>query len=309
MSSSAEIFRQRIDQKGPLSTLYEKSVKESLVFPGDLADLEHFAIFGIRDRVFESSTLRTSSNPSKTKKTQNIFLPMPPQLQTSYGANYQNSEVGGAGAAFIKGGGAVFGAIGDVISSPSLESGGQKLVDIGSNIIDDVRAGGFSGAFDTLKQIGARIVAESDNSVVRGAFSTQNVATNPYQAVFFTSPNFRTHSFSYTLFAKNENESETIRRIIRELKKAMLPSITPNTLFFRYPKVFEISFRHDDHLFEIGTSVMTQFDVNYHGEGTPSYFDETKAPTNVQISMSFQEVNILTSEDVGGEFSEVGKRR
>lgn len=309
MASSAEIFRQKTDHRGPLSKLYEDSVIESLVFPGDLADLEHFAIFGIRERSFESSTLRTTSKPAKTKRSQNIFLPMPPQLQTSYGVNYQNSELGGAGAAFIKGGGEVFGAIGDAISAPTFAKGSKALINAGSSLIDDIRAGGFSGAFDALKEIGSRIVAESDNSAVRGAFSTRNVATNPYQAVFFTSPNFRTHSFSYTLFAKNENESETIRRIIRALKKAMLPSITENTLFFEYPKVFEITFRNDDHLFEIGTSVLTQFDVNYHGEGTPSYFDNTKAPTNVQISMSFQEVNILTSEDVGGEFSEVGKRR
>ena len=55
MASSAEIFRQRTDHRGPLSKLYEDSVIESLVFPGDLADLEHFAIFGIRERSFESS--------------------------------------------------------------------------------------------------------------------------------------------------------------------------------------------------------------------------------------------------------------
>ena len=301
MSASAKLFREQIDNRGPLSKLYEGSSEPSLVFPGDLADLEHFAVFGIRERSFTTDTLRTSSKPS-TKQSQNIFLPMPPQLQTSYGANYQNAELGGGGAATLSAGGAAFGLIGDAINAGNISGGVDKLVKAGSSFVDNIIEGGFSELGDKLLKLGARVVAESDNPVVRGALSTQNAAANPYQAVFFTSPNFRTHSFSYTLFAKNESETETIRQIIRAFKKAMLPSITDNTLFFRYPKVFEIVFRHDDHLFEIGTSVMTQFDVNYHGEGTPSYFDNTKAPTNVQITMSFQEVNILTSEDVGGEF-------
>ena len=308
MASSAQLFRQDIDAKGPLSALYKGSSEPSLVFPGDLADLEHFAIFGIRERAFTTDNLRTSSK-ANTKKFHNIFLPMPPQLQTSYGVNYQNAEIGGGGAAMLSAGGAVFGTIGEAINADSIGGGFSKLVEAGSAFIGKIAEGGLSGAGEVLKNATARAIAESDNPVIRGALSTQNVAANPYQAVFFTSPNFRTHSFAYTLFAKNESESETIRQIVRAFKKAMLPSITENTLFFRYPKVFEISFRHDDHLFEIGTSVMTQFDVNYHGEGTPAYFDNTKAPTNVQISMSFQEVNILTSEDVGGEFSQVGNRR
>ena len=89
----------------------------------------------------------------------------------------------------------------------------------------------------------------------------------------------------------------------------MLPSFGQNSFFFNYPKVFEIEFRHDEFLFEIGTSVLTSFDVNYHGDGTASYFENTKAPTNVQITMNFQELNILTSEDVGGEGRTTGTRK
>lgn len=296
-----------LDQRGPLSKLYTVATSDGLVFPGDLSELEHFAVFRVRERKFELSTLRTRSLPA-TSQSKNIFLPMPPQLQTSYGVTYNNSNIGGAGAAMLRSGGAVVDAVSDIASSDSASAAGQKIVDAGKSILGDL-ASNPMGALEGLGNFAARAIAESDNPVIQGAFASQNLAANPYQAVFFSNPNFRTHSFSYTLFAKNSEESETIRSIIREFKSAMLPSLALGDLFFKYPKVFEIEFRHDDYLFEIGTSVLTSFDVNYHGSGTPSYFDETKAPTNVQISMNFQEVNVLTSEKVSGEFSEVGSRR
>jgi len=297
-----------LDQRGPLSKLYSTSVGDGLLYPSDLADLEHFAVFRIRERQFETSSLRTTSKPA-TSYSQNIFLPMPAQLQTGYSVNYQNSELGGGGAAIVRGGGAVMQAIQDYSNTGSV----QKLVDAGASALDGFVSdplGAVGGALATAGEFAAREFVSS-NEVGRAGASIVNLASNPYQAVFFTSPNFRTHSFSYTLFAKNKQESDSIRNIIRAFKSAMLPTLEKTGFFFKYPKVFEIEFRHDDYLFEIGTSAMTQFDVNYHGEGTASYFDETKAPTNVQITMSFQELNILTAEDVDGisTSSELGNRR
>jgi len=295
-----------LDQRGPLSKLYSTSVGDGLLYPSDLADLEHFAVFRIRERQFETSSLRTTSKPA-TSYSQNIFLPMPAQLQTGYSVNYQNSEIGGGGAALLKTGGGAFAAGVEAFS----EGGNiQNLVDAGMNLVGDLNVESIETGLQAGKEFAAREFVSS-NEVGRAGASIVNLASNPYQAVFFTSPNFRTHSFSYTLFAKNKQESDSIRNIIRAFKSAMLPTLEKTGFFFKYPKVFEIEFRHDDYLFEIGTSAMTQFDVNYHGEGTASYFDETKAPTNVQITMSFQELNILTAEDVDGisTSSELGNRR
>jgi len=297
---SSEYLDASLDQRGPLSSLYNTAVQDSLLYPGDLADLEHFAVFRIRERQFETSSLKTTSKPATTF-SQNVFLPMPAQLQTGYSVNYQNSELGGGGAAIVRGGGAVMQAIQDYSNTGSV----QKLVDAGASALDGFVSdplGAVGGALATAGEFAAREFAATSD-IGRAGASIVNKASNPYQAVFFTSPNFRTHSFSYTLFARNRQESNTIRNIIRAFKTAMLPSLATKDFFFTYPKVFEIEFRHDDYLFEIGTSVLTSFDVNYHGEGTPSYFDETKAPTNVQISMSFQEANILTAEDVKGTSS------
>jgi hypothetical protein len=295
-----------LDQTGPLAKLYSTSVQDGLLYPSDLADLEHFAVFRIRERQFETSSLKTVSRPA-TIFSQNIFLPMPAQLQTGYGVNYQNAELGGQGAAAVKATGATIAA---AAQDASVSGNVQKLIEAGQSVMDNFGLDSVTGALKTGGEFAAREYVAT-NEIGRAGASVANFASNPYQAVFFTSPNFRTHSFSYTLFAKNKQESDSIRQIIRAFKTAMLPGLPRTGMFFSYPKVFEIEFRHDDYLFEIGTSALTQFDVNYHGEGTASYFDETKAPTNVQISMSFQELNILTSEDVDGisNSSEFGNRK
>lgn len=258
---------------GPLKKLYARSTSQDLLFPSDLADIEHFCVFRIRERTFASTdALRTASAPA-TKDSKNIMLPMPPELSTKYGANYNTATGGGISAVL---------------------QGGASLADFDSE-----------GILGGLMRLGL------ENTGVGGeiAQAALGKAANPFQAVFFQNPELRTHSFSYTLSAKTQQESNSIRNIIREFKTAMLPTFAGNKTFFNYPKVFEIEFRFDEYLFEIGTSVLTSFDVSYHGENTPSYFDLNKAPTVVKIAMSFQEANILTANDVEGSILAKGNRK
>lgn len=259
---------------GPLRKLYGRTKSQDLLFPSDLADIEHFCVFRIRERTFAfSDALRTASAPA-TKDSKNIMLPMPPDLSTKYGANYNTSAQGGALSAAIQ---------------------------TGASLVDGEGASAFMGAL--------RIASEGLGTGGEIGQAALGRAANPFQAVFFQNPELRTHSFSYTLSAQNVAESDTIRNIIKEFKTAMLPTFAGNKTFFNYPKVFEIEFRFDNYLFEIGTSVLTSFDVSYHAENTPSYFDITKAPTAVKISMSFQETNILTADDVSGLSAVRGSRK
>ena len=250
---------------GPLQKLYARTKKQDLLFPSDLVDIEHFCVFRIRERTFETTNALRTGSARATKNSRNIMLPMPPDLSTKYGAAYNTPDVG--------------------------------AIATGATFLDQVTSGNFSEA--TVSTL--RLLAEGSGDLGQVVTADRGVATNPFQAVFFQNPELRTHSFSYTLSPQSIDESSAIRNIITEFKKAMLPSFSDGSkTFFNYPKVFEIEFRFDDYLFEIGTSVLTSFDVSYHAENTPSYFDETKAPTAVKIAMSFQETNILTAEDVGG---------
>ena len=253
---------------GPLRKLYARTTKQGLIYPSDIANLGHLCVFRIRERVFDLQTFTTGSADS-TRSSQDIILPMPPDLSTQYGVSYNS----GASSGLI---GAVF----------------QKGTELAN--LD----------FSALGDLVARTLAENETAAAEATKLATGKAANPYQAVFFQNPNLRTFSFNYKLFAKNQQESNNIREIIRAFKSAMLPTFDAGRTLFNYPKVFEIEFRHDEYLFEIGTSVLTSFDVKYHAQGTPSYFEGTKAPTDVDISLSFQELNILTADQVDGSGSE-----
>jgi hypothetical protein len=74
--------------------------------------------------------------------------------------------------------------------------------------------------------------------------------------------------------------------------------------FFDYPNQFKLKIKHDEFLFSFGDCVLTNFAVDYHGEGTPIYYDAAgsirsgnrrlKAPAVVRISTAWQETSIVT---------------
>ena len=69
-----------------------------------------------------------------------------------------------------------------------------------------------------------------------------------------------------------------------------------------YPEQFDIDFHYGETLFDIGQSVLTSFTVDYHGQGTPTYFNDLntgkKYPTTVNINMSFTEVTAMTKQQI-----------
>ena len=83
-------------------------------------------------------------------------------------------------------------------------------------------------------------------------------------------------------------------------KTAMLPDYIKGNHFFKYPAKFDINLTDDSkYLFDIKNSVLTSFDVDYHGQGGDFYHDinGVKAPVGVKLSMSFLETSIMARED------------
>ena len=108
---------------------------------------------------------------------------------------------------------------------------------------------------------------------------------------------------------KNFRESITIQRIIAFFKFYSAPRFKFSNHFFDYPDQFKLQFRHPEFLFSFGDCVLTNFSVDYHGEGTPIYYDASgmsgaavptkrtlKAPAVVKISTEWQETTIVTKD-------------
>lgn len=133
-----------------------------------------------------------------------------------------------------------------------------------------------------------------------GASISTGIARNPHIAVYYVQPDLRSHNFAYRLSARNSAESETVKGIIRFFKSAQAPTIVPttNNHLFGYPDEFQITFNNETNLFKIYTCVLKDFTVNYHAQGNPAYFRDTKAPVDVDISLTFQEVGVITRDMV-----------
>ena len=150
------------------------------------------------------------------------------------------------------------------------------------------------------------------------------IAVNPHKVVLFQGVDFRAHTFAYQLIPKSYDEAEEVRQIIRAFKLHASPgyfngeatirgsnfgaqdfTVRPPTAgkhYFKYPEFFTIQFHNATHLFNIGPSVITSFNVDYHPLNTPAYArnnaDQVPTPVQINISIQFKETEIVTKEQV-----------
>lgn len=273
------------------------------VFPADIENHNQFMHFRIskqyrfgRQKVEEKDTYAT------------ITLPVPLQLQTSYAAQYNSQSLGliGSAAANEMAGVSPEGAI------DRLKSIAGRVADISADDVKDAATNlGLYYAPEVATVVTGAVSASlggpvglaagaAMNQAAKGAQAGLGVARNPYLAAVFEGVNFKSHNFSFTLTPRSQYESETLQGIIGIFRNAMLPTLSKLRYYYDYPKQFGITFMDESFLFDIKTSVLTQFDVNYHSKG-PSYHNLSgkKAPVEVTLNMNFLETVVRTSGDEG----------
>jgi hypothetical protein len=122
-------------------------------------------------------------------------------------------------------------------------------------------------------------------------------------AVLYEAPEFRQFNFNWDLRPRTPKESNNIRNIIKKLKYYSAPDVrSEDEMIFTYPEQFAISFKKDDYLFKTRNCVLSNVTVDYHGEGTPLYYDNgaggNKAPAVINLALSFTETRILQKKDI-----------
>ena len=283
--------------------------KIDLAFPGDVSSHEQFMYF----RLLEQYKFKRN-DPANIDCYCTIALPLPTNLGTAYASTYSNESLGMVGNM----------AAGE---APAIAEALKKSLD-----------GNFKGSVDQLKSISARMAPNGGKELLKklaiyhgeaaaiaaGAFAASNfmggalaipagvavnqaikgvkaglgVARNPYLAAVFEGVNFKSHQFSFQLTPKNAQESNTIRSIISAFRNASLPSDATITGFYDYPAQVQATFADDSYLFDIKTSVITAFDINYHGKG--AYYHDVngkKAPVEVSININLLETVVRLAND------------
>lgn len=318
---------------------------KKLKFPVNLDETGHYAQFTAYERGEKSILKGARGEFSPTAPVQtalaNIFLPMPASLNTGYNADYQNEDIGllgnfmaqnadkaietmekgisAVGKGIMKAAKGDIGIMDTIDSVTSGISGGYNYVTQEGGLVDDLKKQ-FTGD-SAAKKLGAVAAV----AAMRGGGTAKTVlaqvagrAVNPHRVILFQGVQFREFQFSYRLSPKNEPESRTITSMIKAFKYYMLPQFggggghTQPTQFagrayLDYPQLFKIKFKNDAHLFKVLPCVLKSFSVQYHPMGYPAYIrtEQTVAPVEVEIQMTFQEIQMFTKESVQDEGADI----
>ena len=317
------------DDGGPLNSLNQAIGSDApLFYPVDIQTVDHYMIFSAyKEHTFQGS-LETTKRTDFTKLG-SVYLPMPSNLQAAYQQSYKEEAIGALGMML---GGAVASNM-DAIASASrqgmegdIKGSYEAFKDIGERAIKQVGTeGGIGAALNVGLGEGTQLVAGSRSPIVGAALNKAvqvgtamtGIARNPHMAVLYDSPQFRTFEFGFQMRPKNYQESLMIGRIIHFFKYYSHPEYKFGNHFFIYPNQFKIRFKYPEFLHRFGDCVLKSVAVDYHGEGTPLYYDagkgegvdlgdgagiqsgrKLKAPAAVNLQLSFQEVKILTKKEI-----------
>lgn len=291
--------------------------KIDLAFPGDVSSHDQFMYFRL---IEQYKFAREKAEEKEVFCT--IALPLPTNLTTAYASTYSNESLGVIGTAFAQNAPEIAG-IGNSLLQGNFKGAINKLKAVSTKMAPGgpkgalgrlatyympelaIAAGGLFGS-TIADGVGAVPIGMAVNQAVKGTQAGLGVARNPYLAAVFEGVGFKSHQFSFQLTPKNATESNTIRSIISAFRNASLPSDSAVKDFYDYPAQVQLLFAPDDsYLFDIKTSVITAFDVNYHGKG--AYYHDVngkKAPVEVSININLLETSVRLA---GDEKNEAGK--
>ena len=239
--------------------------KQIYYFPNDLADGAAsgypFIRFGI------------NSNDGTEKVS--IFLYQPPGLSVSDGVNYSGFDIGtlkaglvGAAKALRDGGGGVSEA--DVFATALIAK--DKVITPGSTV----------------------------EKITSAAALKAGVATNPYTRTAFETTNVRGYQFTFKLVASNADESNKIVSIERTFRKFLYPK-RMGSIALVYPPLFHIKFysekKENSYLPKIKPCYLTALDSTFNATSS-TFHQDTGAPIEVDIALTFQEERVLVRQDL-----------
>ena len=222
----------------------------------------------------------TTTSATKRIRT-TIALHMPNQMTTRYGINYEEDAMD-----LFAAGLALKGAPAAVNKALQTKSGG----DIG-------RQGGAAAAAIALSS-----PDKLGLSSTGGIQKMTRMAPNPRKEQIFKSVDFRTFQFNYEFYPRDEQEAQAVLGIVQQFKLHMHPEFKDtNEFLYIYPSEFDIFYYHGTqenlNVNRHTSCVLTEMTVNYSPQGQFTTF-ENGMPTQINITMSFKELALLTKEKI-----------
>jgi hypothetical protein len=170
----------------------------------------------------------------------------------------------------------------------------------------------YAGAKNAVS--GLNVMGMNGEQAAETAGQFLKAVPNPHISVFFNGVDMRPEmEFSWLFTARNEAESGTIKNIIREFKRRILPAVSTGAQnLMAYPQMVRLTlFPWGENFIEgsnwSGTmpiyklGLISAIHVNYSPNSLSFFNDEAASPAFVVFSFTFQEIEVITGKDYGNK--------
>ena len=222
-----------------------------------------------------------------------ITLYMPPSVSVSYTANYTDTEIGAAAAIGAQ-------AFNDIVGGKSIgDTVNKSLKSLGPEVGDGMIRKAL-GAIDMIPGLeGAMETVEMQRGFIK----------TPRMELAFKGIPKRSFQYDFKMIPKSAAEVEEIQKIIKGFKLNMLPEMVSGTANrLTMPNTFDISYMYNGtenkYLHKISTCVLESMSVVYGGDRYKTFEANSNGapPVEVQITLGFKEMDLITREMAAKEF-------
>ena len=214
-----------------------------------------------------------------------VAIYMPQNIAINDSQRYEATSTGAIGAAYD------VAMRGKSITTEDILAAGLANPDIvGGAVGAAVGAvtGGAGGAVIgglTSAQVVGNIAAEAQKDI--------QSTLNPREFMLFKAPTIRTFSMEFNFVPKNENEANNIPAIIKYFRQASYPISSGFT--YNFPPAFVIRFSKSSKMIKMPQVVCTSVSTTYN-PNSQSYFQRDNFPVEVNLQLSFQELQPIDSQ-------------
>ena len=226
---------------------------------------------------------------STTRSSTCINMYMPAQVQTTYTANYTDTQIGAlsqqALQAFDQLMNQNFNEFGETVANMT-EPAREMIMQMMTTMVGTIGPM-FGGLEETRQMREGRIIADKMELAFKGVPK-------------------RNFQYTFKMMPRSESEMEQVHEIVKAFKSNMLPEtfnansrrlIVPNTFHIQYMYVNDVN----NYLHKIGECVLETMNVAYGGDRYKTFTavpGKGAPPVETTLTLNFKEFHFLTRKDI-----------
>ena len=304
-----------------------KSNGSALIFPRDLgtsAEQQNYMIFYPKKISGGGANARTITF-SNLNGYPCVCLPIPSGLNTQYTQSWSAATVEGRNAMIADKGATIIDSMAQALQTVGGPQKPATISGILSRLVEGADpAASMTNAWNNVKsgnfwnETAGGVASEMAGMIATGpaeglaTASQYNVGMRAVKQTMMSygGPGFRSFSYNFSLKPMRTAESQIVNDITRVFKELSAPKQqeTRYTRVYDLPAVWKIMFyyggKEHPHIAKVGHCALTNLGITYGG-GKFSTFSGTHAPVQTDITLNFQEMELLNRqmleyEGIGG---------